>query len=423
MPVGASTDGGHPEERIVRLEAEIANLEARSAHLAVVNHFAQTLLGTQSEVDEILWHVCNEAVARLGLEDCVIYLVDSQRKVLVQRAAYGPKNPRAREILHPISIPVGRGIVGTVAATGLAEVVADTRKDPRYIPDDQIRLSELAVPIRVDDRVVGVLDSEHSRLAFFTPYHLELLTAIAAMAASRLATAFLTEELQEFNKALEVKVLERTRELERAHQRSEELLLNVLPASIADRLKGGESRIAERFQDVSVLFADVVGFTHLSAHTPPEAMVAWLERIFVAFDDLSAEASCETIKTIGDAYMVVSGVPDPVDDHAAILAGLGLRFIDATRELAHQMGTPLQIRIGLHSGPVVAGILGRRRFAYDLWGDTVNVASRLESHGEPGRIHVHRSLVERLAGRFRFDHERVVELKGLGPQPTAFLVG
>lgn len=168
-------------------------LERRIHQLLVLQDFASTLLEHRSGIDDILWDVTQLAVARLGLEDCVIYLVDPERGDLVQRAAYGPKNPVAREILNPIRIPIGKGIVGSVAAHGRIERIGDTRADPRYIQDDDARLSELAVPIFHDGRVVGVLDSEHSQANFFTEWHRDLFVAIAAMASGRITASQLEQ--------------------------------------------------------------------------------------------------------------------------------------------------------------------------------------------------------------------------------------
>lgn len=172
----------------------VRELERMVADLRVLQDFASTLLHHHQSIDDILWDVARLAVARLNLEDCVIYLHDMERGDLVQRAAFGPKNPKEREILNPIRLPLGRGIVGSVAQSGRIEMIADTRLDPRYVPDDESRLSELAVPIYQAGRVIGVIDSEHSQLGFFNAWHRDLFVAIAAMAASRILAARLEEQ-------------------------------------------------------------------------------------------------------------------------------------------------------------------------------------------------------------------------------------
>lgn len=174
--------------------ATIRDLERKLSDLRVLQDFSSTLLEHRREIDDILWDVARLAVARLGLEDCVIYLLDAERGELVQRAAHGPKNPKDREILNPIRLPVGHGIVGSVASSGRIERILDTRQDPRYVQDDEARLSELAVPILQDGRVIGVIDSEHSRIGFFTEWHRDLFVAIAAMTGARITAALLEQQ-------------------------------------------------------------------------------------------------------------------------------------------------------------------------------------------------------------------------------------
>lgn len=396
------------------------DLEQQVRDLRVIAAFAHHLLQIRASVDDILWEVANEVVARLDLEDCVIYLLDPAAGHLVQRAAHGPKNLGDRRILDPITIPLGQGIVGSVAATGRAERVADTRRDGRYITDDAARLSELAVPIRLpgEDRVVGVIDSEHTAAGFFTEHHEAMLTTIASMTASRLALAQLHQQLTDLNRDLEAKVDERTRDLRAAHARAEALLLNVLPAPIAARLERGEVRIADRFDDAAVLFADLVGFTPMAAGLPPELVVERLERVFTAFDAECSAHGCEKVKTVGDEWMAVSGVPEPVPDALARLVRLGVRLPAALADA----GLPeLRVRIGVHAGPVVAGVIGRSKFAWDLWGATVNVAARLQSHGVPGAVHLTADVAARLPAGLRLEPRGEVELRGLGRVRTVLV--
>ncbi len=204
---------------------------------------------------------------------------------------------------------------------------------------------------------------------------------------------------------------------------SEALLLNVLPASIAERLKASLRPIAERLEDASVMFADVVGFTPLSARLPPEEVVEMLNGLFSTFDALAARHGIEKIKTIGDAYMAAGGVPHVSTRHASDIGRMALDMLDAVRRMNVLKGTDLNLRIGLHVGPVVAGVIGQHRFTYDLWGDTVNVASRMESHGEAGRIHVSAAFRDRVAADFEFEDRGVVKIKGRGELPTYFLLG
>jgi len=205
-----------------------------------------------------------------------------------------------------------------------------------------------------------------------------------------------------------------------AHQQADDLLHNMLPFSIAERLKVDTRRIAEQFDAATILFADVVGFTPMSARLAPADVVDILDRLFSEFDILVERAGLEKIKTIGDAYMVAGGVPEPRPDHALAVARLA-RDMQATA--ATMPGPSLQLRIGINSGPVVAGVIGRRRLIYDLWGDAVNVASRMESQGAPGRIQLTRSTFELIRDTWECEPHGTVEVKGRGMVETWFLAG
>jgi class 3 adenylate cyclase len=206
------------------------------------------------------------------------------------------------------------------------------------------------------------------------------------------------------------------REREREHERSERLLLNVLPAPVARRLKRQEQVIADRFEEATVLFADLVGFTPLAADLPPERLVEVLDEVFSSFDVLAEERGLEKIKTIGDAYMVAGGVPTPREDHREAVLDMAFEMLEVVRDREG-----LELRIGVDSGPVVAGVIGRRKFIYDLWGDTVNTASRMESHGIPGRIQVTERVARTLDTRFRAEPRGYVDVKGKGSMPVFLL--
>jgi len=211
--------------------------------------------------------------------------------------------------------------------------------------------------------------------------------------------------------------------LQAEQERSERLLLNVLPAPIAARLKQGEAVIADRFPEVTVLFADLVDFTASSDRSSPERVVQVLADLFTAFDRLAARHGLEKIKTVGDAYMVAGGLPKPRPDHAQAVAQMALALREEVVRHLDPAGRPLQLRIGIDSGPVVAGVIGTAKFSYDLWGDTVNTASRMESTGVPGCIQVTERVRRRLCGRYRFQRRGPVQVKGKGELVTWFLVG
>jgi len=205
--------------------------------------------------------------------------------------------------------------------------------------------------------------------------------------------------------------------------KAEDLLLNILPKSIAEKLKGQNRPIADHFVSASILFADVVDFTPWSERLQPVEVVGYLDLLFSHFDGLAEEYGLEKIKTIGDCYMVAAGVPTPRPDHAQALAHVALAMLAALRDHEDLAALGLELRIGINSGPVVAGVIGRKRFLYDLWGDAVNTASRMESHGAPGRIQITRPTYELLSGDFDCEPRGTIFVKGKGEIEAWYLVG
>ncbi len=208
-----------------------------------------------------------------------------------------------------------------------------------------------------------------------------------------------------------------------AQARVEALLLNVLPAEVAQRLQSDPHSIADHFDDTSILFADVVDFTPLSSRLDAREVVGLLDRLFTSFDELVDRYEVEKIKTIGDCYMVAAGVPTKRPDHAHALAGLALEMRECAKSCLPDADHDLRLRIGISSGPVVAGVIGRRRFLYDLWGDTVNMASRMESHGTPDAIQITRTTFELLRDDFVIEPIGLVDVKGKGAVETWRLLG
>ncbi len=204
--------------------------------------------------------------------------------------------------------------------------------------------------------------------------------------------------------------------------RAEALLLNILPRSIADRLKADPGTIADQFAEATILFADIVDFTPLSEGLRPAEVVDLLDHLFTHFDLLAERYGVEKIKTIGDAYMVAAGVPTPRSDHAKVMALMALDMRESMRSQDAVGHLGMEIRIGLNSGPVVAGVIGRKRFLYDLWGDAVNMASRMESHGTPGQIQVTQATYELLKDDFQLERRGTVPIKGKGDVETWYLV-
>lgn len=206
-------------------------------------------------------------------------------------------------------------------------------------------------------------------------------------------------------------------------QKSEQLLLNILPEPIANQLKQNQGAIAQQFNEVTIMFADIVGFTPLSARLKPIELVNLLNEIFSTFDELAQQLRLEKIKTIGDAYMVAAGLPIPRPDHANAIAQMALAMQAAVERFRAEQGENIQIRIGINTGVVVAGVIGRRKFIYDLWGDAVNVASRMESSGQPGSIQVTEATYERLKHQYVFEKRGAIEIKGKGIMETYWLIG
>ena len=210
-------------------------------------------------------------------------------------------------------------------------------------------------------------------------------------------------------------------DLEQEKRRSESLLLNILPQSIINRMRSGELVIADRIVDATILFCDLVGFTALSQELPADRTIDFLSKTFSAFDRLVAEQGVEKIKTIGDAYMVAAGIPEVQLDHAERIATLAPRMLEAVAVIAQKTDLKLQARIGIHTGPIVAGVIGTHKFVYDVWGDTVNTASRMESHSLPGRIQISAATRQALGDRFNFEPRGTITVKGKGTMETYFL--
>ena len=220
-----------------------------------------------------------------------------------------------------------------------------------------------------------------------------------------------------------IALLQHEKELLNIEQmKTEKLMLNILPKPIAERLKKGEKNISGSYPEVTILFSDLVGFTKMSSTKSPADLVKLLNDLFTRFDKRAEELGLEKIKTIGDAYMAVGGLPIPRSDHAIIAADMALGMYQDLTEFNQANGGDLQMRIGLNTGPVVAGVIGFTKFSYDLWGNTVNTASRMESTSAVGRVQITPATAEALTGHFILEERELIECKGLGPILTSFLV-
>ena len=267
----------------------------------------------------------------------------------------------------------------------------------------------LDVPVFIKGRLAGVLCLEHTgEPRVWQDDELAFAAAVGNMIA-------ITFEAAERRRA--------EAEAERERERAEELLLNILPKTIAQRLRHGEGLIADHYTEATVLFADIVDFTRLSANIAPQAVVRYLNVIFSEFDQLAQDHGLEKIKTIGDAYMVVGGVPTPRQDHSEAVVEMALAMLDACKRLSRQSNMPVTMRVGINTGPVVAGVIGIRKFIYDLWGDTVNMASRMESQGVSGEIQVTDNIYRQMCEKYVFEPRGTIDIKGRGHQQTYLLKG
>ncbi len=280
----------------------------------------------------------------------------------------------------------------------------------------------LCMPVRTAGKVLGILYVRFGpwRPEVFNEYrgfihsHTDRTRAIESkrMVATRIASHY----------AVSLMNLRLWESLEMEHRRSEELLLNILPAPIAEQLKTDKHTIADNFAEVTILFADIVGFTILSSQMPPAKLVELLNEIFSAFDRLVEKHGLEKIKTIGDAYMVVGGLPAPRPDHAEAIAEMALDMQQAIRDFNVRHGMTLNLRIGINTGPVVAGVIGTKKYIYDLWGDAVNIASHMESHALDGCIQTTTETYKRLHGKYLLAKRGTIMVKGKGNMETYFLL-
>ena len=240
---------------------------------------------------------------------------------------------------------------------------------------------------------------------------------------ARVSASLERKRLRDLERLRLIELQQEKQFLEIEKEKSERLLLNILPKAMAERLKQGQRTIAAHYESVTVLFADIVDFTALANRSDPEVLVSMLNDLFSRFDRLTDQHGLEKIKTIGDSYFVAGGLPEPRPDHAEAVAQMALDMLAAVTDLNGELGTSLSIRIGMNTGPVVAGVIGRKKFTYDLWGATVNLAARMQSSGLPNRVHVPASTRELLRGKFDLTERGTVVCKGVGEVRTYILEG
>lgn len=353
-----------------------------------------------------------------------IMLLDDQGMTRVVRQAGITSNDQA-EMLRALKVdPTQFSIMRQMIESGHPAIVSNTERSPlhSFYPVH----SYAGMPIHVQGQVVGFIHLESKTPNFFTPTDIEPLRTFADQAGIAFTNAHLVSKLRQANKQLKEQINEiqaLQKDLRQEMINSERLLLNILPAPIASRLKQGEKIIADDYSEATVLFADIVNFTAITAQMAPARMLEMLNAIFLMCDQLAKKYGLEKIKTIGDAYMVVGGLPQPRPDHTNAVADMALEMQSEIKTFKGDSSQPLNLRIGIATGPVVAGVIGSAKFSYDVWGITVNTASRMEAQGIAGRIHVTANVYERLRDTYQFEERGVIRVKNIGEMMTYFLVG
>lgn len=369
---------------------ELENLSRQSRNLNLLIDSARSIMAEIS-LDTLLDLIIQTVKSVMNADRATLFLIDNEKKQLWSRIAIGTK--------QEIRIPFGIGIAGYVAQSRETVNIQDAYSDSRFNPENDKRTgyrtkSILCMPVyNSQAEIIGVIQVLNKLTAeHFTEEDEKLLGAYASLAGISLANAQAYDELQKERDLLEVRVKERTKDLEESRKKSDELLLNILPVEIANELKGNGLVTPKKYDIVTVLFTDFKGFTLAAEKMAPENLVDELDKCFRYFDGIVEKNNLEKIKTIGDAFMCAGGIPkenrtNPVE---SVLAGLQIcNYMNDLRAEKQKKGLPFwEIRIGLHTGPIVAGVVGKKKFAYDIWGDTVNTASRMESSGEPGKVNI-----------------------------------
>ncbi|HEY9864817.1 MAG TPA: adenylate/guanylate cyclase domain-containing protein [Candidatus Obscuribacterales bacterium] len=313
------------------------------------------------------------------------------------------------KLYQKINLDSNMSLPGKIWQSGFAHWVEDVMVNEQLTQKDIVESLGLhagfGFPIKDGKEVLGVITFWGTEICFTDPELMQTMTTIGSQLGQ-----FIKRKLAEIA-------------LQYQQQQTERLLLNILPGAIAERLKKEEKTIAEHFSEVTVLFADIVGFTQISSTLSPIALVNLLNELFSAFDRLTEKYGLEKIKTIGDAYMVVGGLPYPCSNHAIAIAEMALDMQKEIIEFNKIHNQVLSLRIGIHSGPVVAGVIGIKKFLYDLWGDTVNIASRMESHGLAGRIQLSEDTFHLLPDQYVIFKRGMISVKGKGAMNTYFLLG
>jgi len=400
----------------------LESLNQRAVNLAMLMDSARSIMAEMS-LDNLLGLIMESVTRVMDADRSTLFLVDPEKKEIWSRVAQGSSE---------IRIPLGEGIAGHVALSGDTINIPDAYKDPRFNSDFDMksgyRTKSILCMAIYDPRgnIIGAIQVLNKLDgSIFSKENEDLLSAFCSLAGISLANAQAYEELEKERDLLEVRVKERTKDLEESRKKSDELLLNILPERIAEELKEHGRAAPRKYESVSVMFTDFKGFTMIAEKMEPETLVKDLDECFHFFDTLTDRYNLEKIKTIGDSYMCAGGIPSPNLTHPieTVLAALELQMFMKKMALEKKKTgeTFWELRLGIHTGPVVAGVVGKKKFAYDIWGDTVNIASRLESSGEPGRINISSATYEKVKDYFVCMHRGQVAAKNKGEIDMYFL--
>lgn len=410
-PTGADADGARAAALAAALQV-VAELNGDIEHrflglrklMEVTNRVNPGAL-----LDDVLQQVHDTFRTILPYERVGLALLDDRGEMLEQR--WVQSSARSVKMAVGYSAPLRKTTLAELLKSGEPRILNDlaaylvnrqTSEHTRLLLEEGMR-SSLTVPLSASGKPLGFIFFSGTKVGTYAEQHAGALRRIAGPLSVLVSRACLYEMVL------------------KAQQESDRLLRNVLPEPIVKRLKAGEQVIADGIDSATVVFVDIVNFVRTASKLSPAAVIVVLNRVFSAFDALCEQYGVEKIKTIGDAYMLATGVPNAMKDHTAVAACIALDM----QELGQRLGTReegrLTFRIGIHTGPVIAGVIGTRKFSYDIWGDTVNIASRMESHGMPGRIHVTRAVYERIKGDFDFESRGATHLKGMGEMETYYL--
>ena len=394
---------------------KLDSLSRQARNLGMLVDSSRSIMAERS-LDQLLEKILVAVTSVMEADRSTLFLLDEEKQELWSRVAQGSQEIRIR---------LGEGISGFVAERGINVNIPDAYSDPRFNPSSDQKTGYktkaiLCCPVyNPQGSIIGAIQVLNKLDgSIFSNGDEQLLGAFASLAGISLANAKAYEELQKERDLLEFRVIERTKDLEESRKKSDELLLNILPVQVADELKQNGFSKPKKYELVSVLFTDLKGFTNVAENMEPEELIEELDRCFSYFDEVIGRFNIEKIKTIGDSYMCAGGLPEsnrsnPVE---VVLAALEIqKFMEQTREIKHSLGeTYWELRLGIHTGPLVAGVAGNKKFAYDIWGDTVNTASRLESSGEVGKVNISGDTYKLVKDFFVCEYRGLVKAKNKG---------